>query len=83
MESLTAREREVLQLIARHLRVRQIAAALAISPFTVRKHRANLCAKLQLRGTAQLIAYAQDRMSDAASVRHFQAGCQAADVARA
>lgn len=58
MEALTAREREVLRLTAHHLRVRDIAGVMKISPFTVRKHRMNLCAKLGLTGTAQLAAYA-------------------------
>ncbi len=83
MEALTAREREILWLTARHLRVREIAAALAISPHTVRKHRANLCAKLGLRGTAQLTVHAQRQSRVDAPVWRFPVSRAGADLARA
>jgi DNA-binding NarL/FixJ family response regulator len=45
-EALTAREREVLQLMAQGLQNRQIAARLIISPHTVKFHVASILAKL-------------------------------------
>ncbi|MCW4453658.1 helix-turn-helix transcriptional regulator [Flavobacterium sp. MXW15] len=58
MRRLTPREREIIRLIPIHSRVDQQAALLGISRCTVRKHRANICEKLGLRGSAQLIAHA-------------------------
>ncbi|WP_369933194.1 LuxR C-terminal-related transcriptional regulator [Xanthomonas tesorieronis] len=55
---LTCRETQVLNLIGRRLRCRQIARVLAIGESTVRKHRANICSKLGFHNTAQLVAYA-------------------------
>lgn len=45
---LSAREREVLDLVARGARNRQIAEALAISEFTVKRHMQNILRKLDL-----------------------------------
>lgn len=83
MEALTAREREVLRLTARHLRVREIADALAISPHTVRKHRTNLCAKLGLHGTAQLAVHAQRYSRADPPVWSFPGTRAGVDTARA
>lgn len=58
MSRLTGREREVLALIGKTMNCRRIAGALAISEFTVRKHRASILRKLNLRTTAQLTAHA-------------------------
>lgn len=58
MERLTGREKEVLGLVARGLSCRDIADALGIAEFTVRKHRANLCCKLDCHSAAQLAALA-------------------------
>lgn len=55
---LTAREREVLQLIAEGLTAREIADRLVLSAHTVDRHRANIMAKLGLQNKAQLIRYA-------------------------
>jgi len=57
-ESLTTREREVLQLAAEGNTAAQIGARLFISPRTVEIHRANLMRKLSLRTQADLIRYA-------------------------
>lgn len=55
---LTAREREVLQLIAEGKTTTQIADQLSVSEKTVGNHRQNLKAKLSLNGTAELTKYA-------------------------
>ncbi|MBK1649188.1 LuxR C-terminal-related transcriptional regulator [Rhabdochromatium marinum] len=56
--SLTARQREVLELLADGLTSIEIANRLFISPETVRSHRHNLMRKLGLRNKAELIRYA-------------------------
>ena len=60
-ETLTTREREVLQLVAEGRTTAQIAAALAISPRTVETHRANLLHKLGVKTQADLIRFALRR----------------------
>jgi two-component system response regulator NreC len=55
---LTAREREILGLLASDLGLAAIGARLGISPYTVRRHVANLSEKLGTRGTAALVKYA-------------------------
>ena len=57
-DRLTKREREVLALISQGLHSREIADALGIAYFTVRKHRSNILYKLRLTSAAQLSAYA-------------------------
>jgi DNA-binding NarL/FixJ family response regulator len=56
--SLTPREREVLQLIAEGYTNKQIADILTISIKTVQVHRANLMGKLDLHDRGELIKYA-------------------------
>jgi DNA-binding NarL/FixJ family response regulator len=58
MQALTARQRQVLKLIAEGKRNREIAAALGISVKTVEKHRSNLMQKLNLHNTAALTTFA-------------------------
>ena len=55
---VSAREREILVLLASELSVAEIGTRLGISPYTVRRHIANLCDKLELRGIPALIRYA-------------------------
>jgi DNA-binding NarL/FixJ family response regulator len=55
---LTAREREILSLLATSLSSAEVSRRLGISPHTVRRHIANLSSKLGTRGTAALIDYA-------------------------
>lgn len=57
---LTAREREVLELIAAGLTNGQIAARLVLSPKTVRNNVSNVFAKLQVADRAQAIIRARD-----------------------
>jgi DNA-binding NarL/FixJ family response regulator len=58
-EELTARELEVLSLIARGLRNREIAARLVISERTVGNHISNIFSKLQVADRAQAIVRAR------------------------
>ena len=55
---LTARQREVLQLVAEGRSAKQIAAVLRISVKTVEFHKTRLMDQLELRGTAELTRYA-------------------------
>jgi len=55
---LTAREREVLQLIAEGNSNKEIAGRLFLSVLTVETHRKRILEKLGVRGTADLILYA-------------------------
>jgi DNA-binding NarL/FixJ family response regulator len=57
-ETLTTREREVLQLAAEGHRNPQIAARLMISPRTAETHRTNLMRKLGLNTQTDLVRYA-------------------------
>jgi DNA-binding NarL/FixJ family response regulator len=57
-ETLTNREREVLQLSAEGLTSGDIAERLSISPRTVETHRANMMRKLDLHSQTELIRYA-------------------------
>jgi DNA-binding NarL/FixJ family response regulator len=55
---LTARERQVVQLVAEGKSSKEIAAALGISLRTVETHRANIRQKLGLSSSAELVRYA-------------------------
>ena len=55
---LTNREREVIALIAKGYRTREMAQLLSLSHKTVEKHRANLMRKLGLRSAAAAAVYA-------------------------
>ncbi len=55
---LTEREREIVQLLARGRRNKEVADALSISVKTVETHRANIMHKLGLASTAELVRYA-------------------------
>lgn len=57
-QTLTAREREVLQLAAEGRNATQIARDLFISPRTVETHRANVMKKLALRSQTDLVRFA-------------------------
>ena len=58
---LTAREKEVLELIAEGYTNPQIAEKIFLSPFTVDSHRKNLLAKLDVKNTASLIRLAVEK----------------------
>jgi two-component system response regulator NreC len=55
---LTAREREVLQLLAEGRSNKDVAAVLEVGLSTVETHRANLMQKLNLHNTAEIVLYA-------------------------
>lgn len=57
-EMLSARQREVLQLIAEGLSTKQIASRLALSIKTVDTHRTDLMERLGIHGVAGLVRYA-------------------------
>jgi two-component system, NarL family, response regulator NreC len=57
-ELLTARERELLQLIAELKSTKDIASLLGVSPYTVDTHRGNIMQKLNLHSIPELILYA-------------------------
>jgi DNA-binding NarL/FixJ family response regulator len=55
---LSARERQVLRLLARGMRRAEVAQQLKISEKTVSAHQANLLLKLELRNVVELVRYA-------------------------
>lgn len=55
---LTAREREILQILAEGKTVKDIARHLELSTYTVDTHKSNLMQKLGLHNMAELILYA-------------------------
>jgi DNA-binding NarL/FixJ family response regulator len=55
---LTARENQILKLIAEGKSNKEIAEDLFISVFTVKRHRANIMEKLNLRNVSDLVRYA-------------------------
>ena len=56
--TLTRREREVLEKIGEGKNSRQIAETLNLSVYTVNNHRKHICKKMGLHSTAQLVAFA-------------------------
>jgi DNA-binding NarL/FixJ family response regulator len=61
LENLTAREREVLQLIARGYKYKEIAARLHLSARTVESHVSAVLRKLQLSSRHELTRWAAER----------------------
>ena len=58
LERLTARQREIVQLIAEGKNTKEIAFMLGVSVKTVEAHRAQVMKKLQIRDIAGLVRYA-------------------------
>lgn len=55
---LTAREKDVLQLLAEGKSNKEAAALLDVSPYTIESHRTNLMQKLNIHNTAEIVLYA-------------------------
>jgi DNA-binding NarL/FixJ family response regulator len=55
---LTRRERQVIKMIAKGMKTREIAEELSLSPKTVEKHRTNMMNKLDLHSVSAVTVYA-------------------------
>ncbi|MGH9941135.1 MAG: LuxR C-terminal-related transcriptional regulator, partial [Pyrinomonadaceae bacterium] len=64
LADLTPAERRVLRLIADDKTSKEIAAELFISHRTVENHRANICQKLELKGSHALLKFALAHKSE-------------------
>ena len=58
LSGLTAREREVLRLVAEGYSSRQIAQELGVSPKTIETHRARMMSKLGIHKSSKLVRFA-------------------------
>jgi two-component system, NarL family, nitrate/nitrite response regulator NarL len=58
---LTSREQEILHLLCRSLRNKEIAGALSISADTVKVHVRHIYEKLQVKGRSALLSYAEEK----------------------
>ena len=56
--TLTAREQEIMRLLAEGLSTKEVAARLCISPKTVENHRFSIMAKLDIHSSIELVRYA-------------------------
>ena len=56
--SLSAREREIVQLLAEGKSSKEVASVLGISIKTAETHRANIMRKLEMHSVSELVRYA-------------------------
>jgi DNA-binding NarL/FixJ family response regulator len=61
LDSLTEMERKVLAMVAHFMTSKEIAKELGISYRTVQSHRSNICTKLKIKGTHQLMSFAREQ----------------------
>ncbi|MDQ1738242.1 MAG: hypothetical protein QOH56_4493 [Pseudonocardiales bacterium] len=71
LHGLSARQREVAQLLISGLRTDQIAAHLHISPHTLHDHVKAIFSKLRVQGRAELMALVSDNVSPNLSPQHY------------
>ncbi len=64
IKDLTRSEKLILKMIADDKTTKEIADELCISPTTVEKHRANICRKLDLKGSYALLKFALTHKSE-------------------
>jgi DNA-binding CsgD family transcriptional regulator len=64
LNQLTVTESRILRLLADYKTSKEIAAELFISYRTVENHRANICQKLNLKGSHSLLKFAFDHKSE-------------------
>ena len=64
IKDLTRSEKRILKMIADDRTTKEIADELFISPTTVEKHRANICRKLELKGSYALLKFALTHKSE-------------------
>ena len=57
-ETLSAREREIVQLLAEGKSSKEVAVILGISVKTAETHRSNIMRKLEMHSVSELIRYA-------------------------
>jgi DNA-binding CsgD family transcriptional regulator len=57
-DRLTAREREIVQLVSEGKSTKEVASLLGISVKTAETHRANIMRKLQVHSVTDLVRYA-------------------------
>ena len=69
LEDLTVAERRILKRIADKKSSKEIAAELGVSPRTVESHRANICTKLDLKGSNSLLQFAIEHRDALADLR--------------
>ena len=72
IKSLTAREIEIIQMLAGGYMTREIAAQLFISEKTVERHKSNILRKMKLKNTAQLVKEAVENGLLFNSGQHYQ-----------
>lgn len=69
LEDLTTAERRILKRIAEKKSTKQIAGELHVSPRTVETHRANICNKLELKGSNSLLQFAIEHRDALSALR--------------